>query len=475
MARPAVNKNVSSTGTSYSSPVDTLELLSEVEKVAKVQSITLTAEDRIPTGILNIDLVLGGGISPALITFAGAEQSAKTTTAIAAMASSVNHDVGLRVLWDAEGSSGSSTDYVENIFATMNVKTDMETLFGVKDTKGRYVVPPMVYYRDEGEMETFFDWVSAMLRRFPDKRNEQGRWWYIYEATNENKAKYKSQMDAGMSRQNGAVYIPAESGALQAFIIIDSWPSLVPKSMDDEDSKGSGMAAVAREYAKHLPRIVGKLRSKRVAILGINQLAEKPGFSMGDNRYEKGGNALRYYSAQRLWFTPRALSGVPFNPKGKGMEELEASVDGVGEDTYRYIHVKARKNKLAVPNRETWLRIWVSDAKGNAHGIDPVFDCFYILSQTGQVSGRRSAIRLNLAGMGEAKKTMDWLTFKKLVLTQNKKEATEILANVGYKYINMRQGLASMLKKGTLEKMYMATRAAPVKKAAADDEEDADE
>lgn len=462
----------------YSSPVDTLEILGQAEKVAKVTSISLSKEDRCRTGIVCLDLVLGGGISPSMVTFAGGEQSAKTTTAIRAIAESTTQKIGIRVLWDAEGSSGSSTDYIENIFQTARVDASVETLFGVKDNNGKYLAAPTVYYRDEGEMETFFDWVTALLRRLPDKRMEDGKWWYIYDGTNDNKAKYKSQMDVNMSRKNGAVYIPAEDGSLQAFILIDSWPALVPKSMDDEESKGSGMAAVAREYAKHLPTVKGKLRAKRVAVLGINQLAEKPGFSMGDNRYEKGGNALKYYSDQRCWFTARALSGAPFKPKGKGMEEEEKSIDGKGVDTYRYIHVKNRKNKLAAPNRETWMRVWVSDCQGKARGIDPVWDCFYALFITGQLTGRRSAIKLNLAGLGPATKTMDWDKFKRLILRCTDKElVTEILSSVGYnKYINLPKGLAAMTTTGKLEALYVKNKMDPEgssdKDESDDDEED---
>ena len=461
----------------YSSPVDILDVIGQAESVARVNSISLSKEDRCRTGIVCLDLVLGGGISPSMVTFAGGEQSTKTTTAIRAMAEATQQKIGLRVLWDAEGSSGSSTDYIENIFKTSKIDCSVETLFGVKDRTGKYIAAPIVYYRDEGEMETFFSWTAALLRRLPDKRKEDGKWWYIYEATKENKAKYKDSMDRVMSQKNQAVYIPAEDGALQAFLIIDSWPALVPKSLDDEDSKGSGMAAVAREYAKHLPVIKGKLRSKRVAILGINQLAEKPGFSMGDNRYEKGGNALKYFSDQRCWFTARALSGVPFNPKGKGQEEEEPSIDGKGVDIYRYIHVKNRKNKLAAPNRETWMRLWVNDRTGKGRGIDPVWDCFYSLHLTGQLTGKRSAIRLNLGSLGPAQKTLTWMEFKKLILLcDNKEVVTEILAKVGYdKYINIPKGLASMVTSGRLEELYVKNKMDPGAAVEDDTDEDEDE
>jgi len=465
-------KKKPSTDQSYTSPVDYLGTLGDLEKTCHLQSITLSAEDRISSGNICLDLLLGGGFSPSMTTFSGGEQTCKTTTAITAMAASVTQKVGMRVLWDAEGSSGSSTDYVSNIFETMGVNVDIETLFGVRE-KGKYTTPPLVYYRDEGSMEDFFGWTAGLLRRLPDKRKENGKWWYIYEGTRENKAQYKDQMDLQMSRANDAVYIEAEDGALQAFIIIDSWPSLLPASMDTDDPK-AGMALVAREFSKHVPRVKGKLRAKRVIILGINQLRQKPGVLYGDPRYEPGGEALKFYSDVRCWYTARSLSGVPFNPKGKGQIEEEEGVDG-GTDIYRYVHVKAIKNKLAIPNRETWLRVWVSDAQQQAHGLDPVWDTFYALSLTGQVSGKRSSMLLNVHGLGEAQKNINWAQFKTLVLG-TKEDQTAIYDKIGYKTINLRKGLFNLSKKGIMEKLYMEAKNTKTSgKAEEDEAEDDDE
>lgn len=473
MAKPRA-KRASDDESEVMSPVNKLDLLGELEKVVKIQSVTLGNEHRVSTGLLCIDLILGGGISPAMYTVAGPEQSAKTTLAIAMMAAAVNQKVALPVLWDAENSSGSSMDYVENIFGTMGVKANVETIFGVKQN-GRYVTEPIVYYRDEAELNTFYDWLAALLRRLPDKRFENGQWWYVYEATQENKAKYKSMMNRSLSSANGAIYIPAADGSLQAYILVDSYPSLLPDSMDEDDPK-AGMALQAREFAKHVPRVAGKLRAKRVALVGINQIREKIGFVMGDPRYEPGGNALKFYSSVRMWNTPRALSGVPFHPKGKGMYEPEAShdVEG-GTDTYRYIHVKAIKNKLSVPNRETWLRLWVTDGEGKAQGFDPVWDTFYVLHMTGQLTGKRSAIQLNIHGMGEARKTIAWADFKALVLG-SKEEITAICAKLGYKPFNLRRGLFALMRKGTLESLYVENlKSTPAGKKSRDDDDDDDD
>ena len=438
----------------FFSPVDHLSILGELEKACKIQSVTMSNEARVSTGILCLDLVIGGGVTAGFTVIAGKEQSAKTTTAINILASSVKQNVQMRALFDAEGSSGSSGDYMESVFKSQGVESKMDTIFGSK-VKGKYEETPLVYYQDDSSMDTFFNWLSGLLRRLPDKRFEDGAWWYVYEATPENKTKFRGKLDLQMSRSNSAVYIPAEDGALQAIILLDSLPSLLPKSRDQDDPK-SGMALQAREFSLNLPRVKGYLRSKRVALIATNQIRTAPGVMYGDPSYEPCGEAIKFNSDVRLRNTPRALSAVPYNPKGKGQYEEEESVtvEG-GKDQYRYIHSKAIKNKLSVPNRETWLRLWVQDGNLEARGFDPVWDVFYIMHLTGQLSGKRHSILLNVHGVGPAKKNLTWNDFKLLILG-TKGEKVDICKRIGYRPMDLRKGMFKLMANGTLEELYVS-------------------
>ena len=258
----------------FTGAVDYMDLLSQCEKVAKIQSLSLSNETRMSTGLLSLDAILGGGVTAGMYTFFGPEQSAKTTAAITVSAASIDQEVGSRILWDAENSSGSSTDYIANIFQTLNVKADVETVFGVKKD-GKYIVKPLIYYRDEGEAETFFDFVSALLRRLPNKRYEDKRWWLVYPKDKEHLATFGEVMDKKLSQQNGAIYVPTANSSLQSIIILDSWPALVPAEADEDDPSG-GLALQARAFSDGMKRIKGKLRAKRVSILSINQLRKAP-------------------------------------------------------------------------------------------------------------------------------------------------------------------------------------------------------
>jgi RecA/RadA recombinase len=454
-----------------------LKAVGEAEKVAGLQKVVIGLEQRISTGSLAIDLLLGhGGLAPGMYTFAGGEQSAKTTTQIVCMAASIDQDVGLRVMIDAEGSSGNSTDYVQNIVDTVRrgKRLDVEDLFGALDAKGNYLKPPIVVYKDNNELESIMNFLAALFRRLPDKRYEDNQWWYIF-ADDKRGQKMAADMgveiDIGRSKASGRLMAPAPNGAPQALVLVDGWAALLPESVDEDEGKG-GIGIVARKFSENLPKVVGKLRSKRVILIGTNLLREKPMVMFGSPFYESGGNALKGWSSVRIWHTPRALSGAPYSPKGKGQIEEESSVEHEGAmDVYRYVHLRAVKNKLGVPGRESFMRIWVSDGAMRARGVCPVFDTYHVLMETGQVSGKRSSMKLNIEGLGETKKNLSWSEFKTLILG-SREQVDEILTKIGYRTgIDLRKGLFKLSAKGRLEELYVQHRTGGSKNVASADEE----
>jgi RecA/RadA recombinase len=453
---------------------DMLSLLADLEQVVKINAISLGAEDRMSTGVLALDLILGGGVCPGMYTMVGPEQSAKTTAAITMLAASVSQSVGLRTLWDAENSSGSSIDYLTNIFQTVGAKVTTENLFGIR--KGsEYVVPPIVYYQDDPSADTFFNWLHGLEKRLPDKRMADDQWWYVYPSDPKTKArleKHASKIDKVMSRKQGSgLWIPAEDGRLQAIVLIDSYPSLVPTSMDEDEADNS-IAVQARMFSKHLPRVKGNLRAKRIALIGVNQLSINPMARFSNPETEKGGGSLKYFSDVRLRMFPRS-SGQPYNPKIEKAHEHEPSLWGSAEDRFRYIHVSTLKNKLSVPGRETWLRLVVRDGSGKARGFDPVWDTFHYLMETGQASGKRSAIKLNVKGLPETTKPITWMEFKALILG-SLEQKTAVAQKLGWpKAPNLRGGCFSQVRKGIAEDLYVAKHG--VGKPGIEDDDDDDD
>lgn len=366
------------------------------------------------TGSLVKDMQLGGGyVSGAMYTNAGGEQSAKSTDVSNFLATQVQlppeKRPGMIICLDPEGSMD------QNYFGNMlrYRKLPAQEIWGVQDKKGNYTIEPIIYYYPENRGEQVLDFLNGVLHRMPDMELIDEQWYYVYENSNENRKLVSDKYDKALFSKTNKFYVPSESSAPQAVVVVDSWVSLVPERMDDED-KNSGLGAVARLFSEYLPKIKGKIRKKNVILMGVNQLREKP-MAMGDPRYEPGGQALRFYSDVRMWNTSRVIPKDLMGSGASGQVMEEPSVTGEGIDRYRFVHMRPQKNKLSTPGIEGWMRIWIADENGEARGVDPVFDVFYYLRMTGQLQGnaRKFVVQMD---KGEIKFKGTMLDLKKLVL-----------------------------------------------------------
>lgn len=80
------------------------DVLDTIEKDYGLSGASLGAsEDRLPTGLLGLDVVLGGGLVPGWYTFFGGEQSCKSTGSSWLMISALFSEVPVISMWDFEG------------------------------------------------------------------------------------------------------------------------------------------------------------------------------------------------------------------------------------------------------------------------------------------------------------------------------------------------------------------------------------
>jgi len=434
--------------------------LDEISRRQGVDTDVMDVFKALSTGLLALD-ILTGGIKPAMYTSAGFEQGGKTTGALALMAAAVVQDVPMIAFFDYEGSTANSLGYVANVLRTFGVKIPPKDLFGRKDpSTGKWIVKPRVRYVPETRGEKFYDWLSAVLRDMPDKKYVAGNWWLVYDEGNKrHKAAVGEFADREMARKYGkGLWIRAKNGGLEGLVLVDSYPAMNPEANDDEEANNS-LGLHARFFAKHLPRVKGRLAQKMVAIVGVNQLREVPMAMYGPKEKEACGQALRFNSDVRNWWNSRS-SGMPFNAKFDTEErvEIERSVTIGGKDRYRYVQVVNKKNKLAQPNRKQWVRIWVSDAEGKGRGFDPFFDVAQYLKETGQLRAKnRQKMVLVLDEFGEAKKPIDWYTLKTWVLG-TKEEKTEISKQLGYKPMCIRKFCFAQMAKGRGEQLFVDTK-----------------
>jgi len=433
---------------------DTLDVIARRQGV---EVSSLDVGDPMSTGLLCYDIQLGGGIRAGMYTSSGWEQAAKTTNILTIMANAIKAKIPLLEFWDFEGSTKNSKRYVTSIIQGAGVKLEKNQLFGLKDDDtGKWIVRPIVRYHQESVGDKFFDYMSEVLRQLPDKKFIAKKWWFRFDETKLNKAKYADIADATMTKKYGKGYwIPAPNGDLQGIFFIDSYPAMNPAANDEEDANNS-LGLAARMFAKHLPRVKGRLAEKMVALIGVNQLRDIPMAMFGPKEQEPGGKALRFNSDVRTRNTSRA-SGMPLWPKtyNKAREEVEKSVEAKdSNDRYRYIEVKAIKNKLWTPGRRVWFRIWIEDGKGVARGFDPFFDTMHYLRMTGQLQGKgRDKLMLCLDGMPKAK-ALTYYDYKNWVLG-DRDAMTKISKKAGLKPMSLRAWCFKQIASGRGEVLYV--------------------
>lgn len=458
-----------------------LSLLESVSKEVQLSPISTYDEERTTTGLLCMDLMCGGGLAPCWITYAGPEQSAKTTFALQVLATQLyNSDIPIKVLWDAEQSTGQSLDYFCNIVnQTLGPKKakalDPSDVFGSRDKTGSFVSEPLIYYRDDTDGQKFFTWTYNVFKSLPDKRKLGDDWYYVHEVTTDNKKKFKGAYDVKLSQKHGGLWVPAKDGSPQVLIFCDSLPALVPPSMTEGEGSNQ-LAQNAAMFAKYVPRIKGLFGAKRIVFMAVNQLRDNPGARFSSPTYEPLGRAIAYFSDVRLWFWPNALSTAPFKPKGEGLVETEQSIEVDGVDTYRYIKVSPKKNKLSAHVKETWLRLWVSDSSGNALGFDPVWDCFYYGISTGQIVGDRKKMRFAIDGFEPSTTAISWMELKNIILAPRDPETLPIFHKLGFKKpVDFRAGFRRQVASGRGYELLILKQSEERKKKSADSIEDNDD
>jgi recombination protein RecA len=133
----------------------------------------------------------------------------------------------------------------------------------------------------------------------------------------------------------------ARSGIVD-LMVIDSVAALVPKAEIEAGMSEQQMGLHPRLMSKAMRLLTGPLSKGGVTLMFTNQYRDKISMWSG-GKTSTGGNALRFYTSQRLEL--RRLSGE------KGIVKVN------GEPVAIEVNAKVIKNKVAPPFKETALRI----------------------------------------------------------------------------------------------------------------------
>ncbi|MDR1278543.1 MAG: recombinase RecA [Treponema sp.] len=130
------------------------------------------------------------------------------------------------------------------------------------------------------------------------------------------------------------------SGAVDV-IVVDSVAALTPQAEIAGDMGDAQMGAQARLMSQALRKLTATIGKSRTLLIFINQIRMKIGIVFGNPETTTGGNALKFYSSQRL-----------------EVRKTEVIDGGKDEDAVgNRVRVKVVKNKVAPPFRRTELEI----------------------------------------------------------------------------------------------------------------------
>lgn len=454
------------------------EISKAVDKKFKMTSGTMSMEARktstMSSGLLCLDLMSGGGLrTGSWNTFLGGEGSAKSTAIATIKMSVVNYDIPIVQDFDFEGAQDPR--YYEGIMEYHSKLKKLTDLYGLQDDKGNWIIPYKARYMNVNVAEDFFNPTASLMRRLPDKLFLEGKWWYAWDPTKEGRAAAGANYSKAMYSRYQRLFVEAENGLPQAFFFLDSYPSMYPEKLD-EDDKGAGLAAAARALSENIPKIWSKMRGKGVVIAGVNQLRQKP-MAMGDPWQEPAGEAVKFASGVR--WRQAALNPPHSSPDIKnGVEKEPSVIYERARDTYRYIRFKNIKNKYFTPYLEFWQRVWVDDGTGMAHGFCPVYDTIFYLKSTGQLIcperfNGKTPMQLRLEGLPPL--SLSYLDFKALILLKGKELQPTLQALRLQKNPMIRDRCFAQIKSGKGSELYFHTIANPpekVKGAASEEDEE---
>lgn len=160
-------------------------------------------------------------------------------------------------------------------------------------------------------------------------------------------------------------------------------------------------------------------------------------FSVGGSWISSG--IVSHNSDVRIRVMSRAIPPAFKGERGIVEEPSVEFLDKKRVDRYKFVSGRTIKNKLGgIPNQEFWMRIWEADGKGNARGVDPVFDVYFYLKTLNLLGGQRNKIKfLDPVPLSKARRAITWQELKILVLG-TPSQIKELCADIDVKPVSLR-------------------------------------
>lgn len=182
-------------------------------------------------------------------------------------------------------------------------------------------------------------------------------------------------------------------------VVVDSVAALVPKAELEGDMGDAQMGLQARLMSQALRKLTSIVSKSKTSLIFINQIREKIGVMFGSPETTTGGRALKFYASLRL--DVRRIASIKEGEKVIGNN----------------VRIKAAKNKLSAPFRETEVPLIFGE--GFSH--------------------RSDLIRMAVAA-GVIEKNGAWFSFKGERLGQGEAQASKFIEEPTV-YKNIMEGM----------------------------------
>ena len=367
---------------------------------------TVDLNQTISTGILSLDLAIGGGLKAgAEYEIVGPEHGGKTTTLYSCFGKAIefipHHLKGIFI--DVEGTID------QRWFKHIVGVDDLSDVFGESTSDGKYIRRPMIRYYKPPFGEQALKYLKRILKRMPDKILIGDTYHYAWRpkeknsktgySTTELRKMLADKYNKKLYTKYGVFYVPVPNnyGGPELLVGVDSWAAMTPVAVSEDDNASLGQQA--RMFSTHLNDIKSLITVKGVTIIGANQVRQKP-MAYGDSEYSPGGNTKKHTTDCRI------RTSTVSNQNGSGQIEID------GSDEYRHFKMKIKKNKLYIPYQELKGRFWIKHAGKSGFGACPVQDCLEYLKSTSQVRMRSGGgFKIKFAGKDKLNKKLARFVF----------------------------------------------------------------
>lgn len=437
--------------TSVYSQLDAMEMLLDVNKLlddkAHAQGISFTTMDPelrikngLSTGVYSFDLILGGGYASGRFSYLfGETGSCKSTTLYHGIKSAVVDNSIITSIHDHEASLDPT--YLKNI------GINFDDVCGVRNKKGTWEKTPKLRYSVGTTAEDTFRFMNMAMKGLPDKvqlwdpKAEEYRYFLIAPEYDCKSLTWLS-INKGLKTKLGdrPAVIEVADFSPQMVFVVDSLKAMLPDAKD-EDFEKEPIALQARCFSASFPLVKSLIGRKNCIFLATNHITINPMQKFGDPNSEPGGKAVQFYPDMKLKLHVNRA-------KNKIIEE--AHVSGEGIDRYFLGKATIMKNKAGPCFRDVEFRLWMDEQGSPGRGIDPVWDIYTFLDQTGLLDRpTKSSYGINLKGWENVSYT--WKKFKEMVLVQDEgkklRKEIEVMLSDGTAQERFYQKLSNTLGK----------------------------